>query len=53
MPISTKLAAILSAATAMLSYVITESVFALPSWAVALATVASTGIVAWEAAENT
>lgn len=53
MPISTRLAAILTAIVAIGTYVTTQTVLALPAWAVVLATAVTVGITAYETAENT
>ena len=53
MPISTRLAAILTTAVAVITYVLGQQVLALPSWGTVLATAVVTGITAYETAENT
>jgi len=50
MPISTKLAGILTAAVAVITYLITQP---LPEWAHIGLTAVATGIAAYETAENT
>lgn len=53
MPISTRLAAILTTIAAVGTWVTTQQVLTLPPWAVFLATGIVTGVVAYESAENT